>query len=79
MQSNQQKLKQLRDKHGLHYKQIAEITGYSWWAVKSWFLHSGSKAARGVSDETIDKLESSLTDEVYEPWQDEYERRDCQD
>ena len=64
MTNNQQKLKQLRDKHGLHYKQIAEITGYSWWAVKSWFLHSGSKAARGISDESLNKLEEYTNERI---------------
>ena len=58
--NNQQKLKQLRDEHGLHYKQIAEIAGVSWYTVKSWLLHPGSKAYRGVSDETIDKLNNYL-------------------
>ena len=58
--NNQQKLKQLRDKHHLSYNDLARILGLSWWSIKAYFLHPGSKAYRGVSDETIDKLNNYL-------------------
>ena len=60
MTTNQQRLMQIRDKHSLNYKQIAEIAGVSWYTVKSWLLLPESKAYRGVSDETIEKLYNYL-------------------
>ena len=54
--NNQQQLKALKQQHQLTHKDIAAITGRSWYTVRSWFLHQGSAASRTVSTEDLDKI-----------------------
>ena len=72
---NRLTLLRIRDERHLSHKDLSRILGKSLHTIKAYTLHPGSACYRPIPDDVLAKL----TDDVYEPWQDEYKIRDCKE
>jgi transposase len=55
---NNSKLRQIKEEHGLTYRDIAEICDVSYWTVKSWLLQPESSNYRNMPGKQLDKFKN---------------------